>query len=80
MMISIVIDHSANDQTAAHEFLHAFNLAHSFTNQEASATALFTYEYSKTDNLLDYSHHVPGHKNSRRSLWYWQWKIANESL
>ena len=76
----VIVFKSANDQTAAHEFLHAFNLAHSFTNQEAIASAEFTYEYSKTDNLLDYSHHVSGHKNSRCSLWYWQWKIANESI
>jgi len=74
----VVVFLSANDQTASHEFLHSFNLAHTFTNKETSAHAEFTYEYSKTDNLLDYSHHVK--KNGRCSLWYWQWVKANGSL
>lgn len=76
----VVVFKSANDQTAAHEFLHSMNLAHSFTNSEASANAEFTYEYTKTDNLLDYSHHLKGHENDRCSLWYWQWARANDSI
>ena len=76
----VVVFNTANDQTAAHEFLHAFNLAHSFANQEASSNAKFTYTSRKTDNLMDYSHHVPGHENDRCSLWFWQWEQANKSI
>jgi hypothetical protein len=92
---NVMLFPSKNDQTAAHEFLHSFNLPHSFTNKEAAdeavknattptakaaaraTTALFTFEYAKTENLLDYSHHIP---ETRSSLWYWQWIKANESI
>lgn len=76
----VVVFSSANDQTASHEFLHALNLAHSFANSEASSNAEFTYQYKQTENLLDYSHHIAGHKNDRCSLWYWQWVKANNSI
>nr|WP_294787507.1 hypothetical protein [uncultured Flavobacterium sp.] len=66
-----------NDQTAAHEFLHSFNLPHSFTNEEGNSNAMFTYKYATTENILDYSHHIP---QTRYSLWKWQWQKANESL
>lgn len=75
----VVVFKSANDQTAAHEFLHSFNLAHTFANSEASGNAEFTYEAKLTDNLLDYSHN-PGNNNNRCSLYYWQWKKANNSI
>ncbi|WP_426477425.1 hypothetical protein ACP3T3_19660 [Chryseobacterium sp. CBSDS_008] len=65
---------SKNVQTAAHEFLHSFALPHSFTNSEADAKAQFTYEYAKTENIMDYSHHIP---ETRYNLWKWQWMIAN---
>ncbi|MGO3184485.1 MAG: type VI secretion system tube protein TssD [Aequorivita sp.] len=80
----VVVFKSANHQTAAHEFLHSFSLPHSFTNKEAtnSANAECTYEAMKTDNLLDYSHNIASkpNNNNRCSLYYWQWKIANNSL
>jgi hypothetical protein len=66
-----------NDQTAAHEFLHSFNLPHSFTNTEADANASFTFEYAKTENLMDYSHRIG---KTRSSLWHWQWIKANASI
>ena len=75
----VVAFDNKNDQTAAHEFMHSLNLAHSFSNEEASRFAKYTYEYKKTDNLLDYSHHVVGHKNDRCALWHWQWIIANNA-
>lgn len=75
----VVVFKSKNDQTAAHEFLHSMNLAHTFANKEASSHALYTYEYRKTDNLLDYSHHG-GNDNKRCSLYYWQWRKANSSI
>ncbi len=76
----VVVFVTANNQTAAHEFLHALNLAHSFANSEASKHAKFTYQYAKTENLLDYTHRIPGHANDRCGLWYWQWVKANNSI
>lgn len=76
----VVVFKSANDQTASHEFLHSFNLAHTFTNKVASANAKFTYEYKKTDNLLDYSHHIGRNNNKRCGLFHWQWIQANNSI
>ena len=76
----VVVFKSKNNQTAAHEFLHSMNLPHTFANKEAVSNALFTYEYKKTDNLLDYSHHDAGNENKRCSLFYWQWKQANASI
>ncbi len=74
---NVVLFPTKNDQTAAHEFLHSFNLPHSFTNEEGSSNAMFTYKYATTENILDYSHHIP---QTRYSLWKWQWQKANESL
>lgn len=78
----VVVFKSANDQTAAHEFLHSFNLPHTFANSEASANAEFTYEAKNTDNLLDYSHNLSTDRNNNKrcSLYYWQWKKANNSI
>ncbi|WP_241614020.1 phage baseplate assembly protein V [Rhizobium sp. SSA_523] len=70
----VVVFKSKNNQTAAHEFLHSFNLPHTFDNSGS-----FTYEYKMTDNLLDYSHH-PDNNNKRCALWHWQWKQANSSV
>lgn len=76
---NVVLFPSKNDQTAAHEFLHSFNLPHSFTNKEADANALFTFEYAKTENLMDYSHRL-NPPQTRYSLWKWQWEKANASI
>ncbi|RXM50198.1 MULTISPECIES: hypothetical protein [unclassified Chryseobacterium] len=77
----VVVFKSKNDQTAAHEFLHAMNLPHTFTNKKTTSDALFTYEFKKTDNLLDYSHRLGSGNNSNRcSLFYWEWKQANNSI
>lgn len=75
----VVVFKSKNDQTAAHEFLHAMRLPHTFTNKEATSDAQYTYIFAKTDNLLDYSHH-PNNNSKRCSLYYWQWKQANNSV
>ena len=74
---NVVLFPTKNDQTAAHEFLHSFNLPHSFTNEEADSNAIFTYKYATTENILDYSHHIT---QTRYSLWKWQWDKANKSL
>lgn len=70
----VVLFPTKNDQTAAHEFLHSFALPHSFTNSEADSNAEFTYEYAKTENIMDYSHRV---SQPRYNLWKWQWVKAN---
>ncbi len=72
----VVLFPGKNDQTAAHEFLHSFALPHSFTNSEADAKAEFTYEYAKTENIMDYSHRI---SKPRYNLWKWQWVIANNN-
>ncbi|SUV52723.1 hypothetical protein [Bergeyella zoohelcum] len=74
-----VVFQGRDEQTATHELLHALFLAHTFANKEASEHALFTYEYAKTDNLMDYSHHGRN-RNKRCSLFYWQWKKINATL
>ncbi|MCL5247681.1 hypothetical protein M4I21_17850 [Cellulophaga sp. 20_2_10] len=73
----IVLFSSKNNQTTAHEFLHAFNLPHTHVNKEADSDAKYTYEYSETDNLVGYAHHKGV---ERRSLWKWQWEKANNSI
>jgi len=51
-------------------------MPHSFTN-EGDANEMFTYKYTTTKNILDYSHHIP---QTRYSLWKWQWDKANKSI
>lgn len=77
---SVIVFKTANDQTAAHEFLHTFNLPHTFANNEADSNAEFTYKAKMTDNLLDYSHSLKGRNKNRCSLYYWQWVKANNSI
>ncbi|REC46835.1 zinc metalloprotease [Chryseobacterium pennipullorum] len=72
----VVLFPTKNDQTAAHEFLHSFELPHTFTNSEADSKAQYTYQYAKTENIMDYSHHIP---ETRYNLWKWQWVIANNN-
>jgi uncharacterized protein involved in type VI secretion and phage assembly len=76
---NVVLFPGKNDQTASHEFLHSFGLAHTFANKEAAPNALFTFEYAKTENLMDYSHMLSP-PETRYSLWKWQWIIANASI
>ena len=73
----IVLFSSKNNQTAAHEFLHAFHLPHTHINKEADSDAEYTYKYAETDNLAGYAHHSGV---ERRSLWKWQWEKANNSI
>jgi len=67
-----------DDQTATHEILHSMGLAHTFTNKYTNPKALFTYMYQMTDNLMDYAEYES--KGKRSSLYYWQWKIINNSI
>ncbi|WP_326981330.1 hypothetical protein VUJ46_13805 [Chryseobacterium sp. MYb264] len=74
----VVVFNGADQQTATHELLHSMGLAHIFTNKYTDPKALFTYMYQMTDNLMDYTEHES--KNKRCSLYYWQWKIINNSI
>ncbi|WP_326982451.1 hypothetical protein VUJ46_20065 [Chryseobacterium sp. MYb264] len=74
----VVVFNGADQQTATHELLHSMGLAHTFTNKYTDPKALFTYMYQMTDNLMDYAEYES--KNKRRSLYYWQWKIVNNSI
>jgi len=47
---------TANSGTGVHELLHALELAHTFDGY--SPNTKFTYEYMKTDNIMDYSHGI----------------------
>jgi type VI secretion system secreted protein VgrG len=64
-----------NKGTVAHETMHAMNLPHTFDGK--SPSALYTYEVYKTNNLLDYSHHIG---IERHCLFLWQWKILNPKI
>ncbi|MGM5629918.1 phage baseplate assembly protein V [Apibacter raozihei] len=66
---------SHNKATVAHETMHAMNLPHTFDGRSASAH--YTYEVYKTNNLLDYSHHIG---IDRFCLFLWQWKILNSKI
>lgn len=66
---------SHNKATVAHETMHAMNLPHTFDGRSASAH--YTYEAYKTNNLLDYSHHIG---IERFCLFLWQWKILNSKI
>lgn len=69
-----------NPATIAHESMHAMNLPHTFASRdEGKAIAKFTYEATKTNNLLDYSH-VANPPIERFSLFHWQWQILNPKI
>ena len=62
--------------TIAHETLHCLGLDHTF-DYRVPERSFIAYRYTKTNNMLDYSHHV---KILRNSLFYWQWKKINQYL
>lgn len=66
---------SHNKATVAHETMHAMSLPHTFDGKSTSAH--YTYEAYKTNNLLDYSHHIG---IERFCLFLWQWKILNSKI
>ena len=62
---SVVVYKSANDATPTHELFHACGLYHTFSN-----TSEYTFEKTKTDNIMDYSHQAG---IDRISTLIWQW-------
>lgn len=61
-----------NDESTAHELLHAMGLHHTFDN-----SSQFTFKFKKTDNIMDYTHH-DGKK--RFSTNKFQWRIINPNI
>jgi len=66
---AVVVYKSRSKSTTAHELLHNMGLYHTFDND-----ALHTYKIKKTDNIMDYTHHI---NKERFSTNMWQWKILN---
>lgn len=58
------------DSTVAHEVLHSMGLHHSFDNNSE-----FTFEFEKTDNIMDYSDLIG---TPVISTYHWQWKILQK--
>ncbi|WP_419489223.1 hypothetical protein [Chryseobacterium bernardetii] len=61
-------------ETVAHELMHALGLPHTF---DGNAPAKYTYEAYKTNNLMDYCHHI---QIPRISVFKWQWKVLNSKI
>ena len=62
-----------NASTVGHEVYHCFGLAHTFDFRDSTRCEI-GYRYTKTNNMLDYSHHVGIERNS---LFYLQWMYIN---
>jgi hypothetical protein len=75
---NVVMFGSALESTAVHEWLHSLGLPHTFCGR-----GKFTYEYTKTENIMDYTHHLAidnateHYKKARISLYFWQWNIVH---
>ena len=54
---------SHNASTVGHEVYHCFGLAHTFDFRDSKRCEI-GYRYTKTNNMLDYSHHVGIESNS----------------
>ncbi|WP_419868502.1 zinc metalloprotease [Chryseobacterium sp. CT-SW4] len=61
-------------ETVAHELMHALGLPHTF---DGNPPAKFTYMAYKTNNLMDYCHHVG---IQRITVFKWQWKVLNSKI
>jgi len=75
----VVVVPNIPDSTPTHEAFHSLGLAHTFESKPDYANAKYSYEYKKTENIMDYTHHRPsdGSEGSEKR-WYtyhWQWKI-----
>jgi hypothetical protein len=69
---NIYFDSAHDRETPSHELLHTLGLPHPFDGN--SHNAKFTFEYCKTNNVMDYTHNV---RKKRLSLYHWQWQIIN---
>lgn len=65
---AIVYKAGLSDSTIAHETLHTMGLNHSFED-----AGKYTFEYQKTDNIMDYSDVSPTAPMPVIQLWKWQY-------
>ena len=69
-----------NKATIAHETIHSLYLPHTFAGiSERGAIPKYTYEATKTNNLMDYSH-VASPPIERFYLFIWQWNVLNSQI
>ena len=68
---------STNDGLVTHELLHGLELAHPFDG--ASRNTHFSYEFARTDNIMDYSAGQYKGLNAK-TLFHWQWQIINSKI
>ena len=59
--------------TVGYKVYHYFSLVHTFDFRNSKRCEI-GYRYTKTNNMLDYSHHVGIERNS---LFYLQWMYIN---
>ncbi len=60
-----------NEATIPHEMMHALGLYHTFEGK--STVPEFTYEYHKTNNIMDYG-------SPRFCTFGWQWRVLNDNI
>lgn len=71
---------SHNMATIAHETIHSLFLPHTFASiTERGAVPQYTYQATKTNNLMDYSH-IAKPPIERFSLFIWQWNVLNNKI
>jgi hypothetical protein len=75
-----VMFNTMNEGTSPHEFLHTLGLPHTFDNGlggGVSAHVKHTYHPTKTENIMDYTHHRTDadYSKMRVTTWHWQWAV-----
>ena len=57
----------------SHEVLHGMGLHHTHIDDEVieESTRRYVYKENTTDNVMSYA-------STRKSTWYWQWKIVRK--
>lgn len=68
----IVFQNRDNFTSLVHELLHSMGVYHTFDNNSK-----YTFEFRKTDNVMDYTHQI-GKKRFSTNIW--QWKILNKNI
>jgi len=78
---AIILFSILDNYTCTHELCHLIGLSHSFANKEARSkyvTNEYTFNVSKTDNIMDYSSASDSYKHF--SFWKWQWETLQSKI